>query len=93
MKFLKSGKNGFCVNCVNFCGNIFCGFFFGRNLVLQFGQKFAKTARINSREIFFLHGISFAVGPSEGNKAAVLEVTCLLLVPQLTTLNDSGSDN
>ena len=49
VKFLKSGKTVFGVSLY---GNIFCG-----NSFLRFGQKSAKTAKMNSCEIFFLYGI------------------------------------
>ena len=43
---------------VNFCGVLFCGFFFLRELIFVDQGQSAKFARIRTRKIFMLHGSS-----------------------------------
>ena len=41
---------------VNFCGVLFCGCFFLRELIFADRGQSAKSAKIRTRKIFMLHG-------------------------------------
>ena len=45
---------------VNFCGVLFCGCFFLRELIFADRGQSAKSAKIRIRKIFMLHGIFYA---------------------------------
>ena len=46
---------------VNFCGVLFCGFFFLRELIFADRGQSAKFAKIRTRKIFMLHGTPFVL--------------------------------
>ena len=44
---------------VNFCGDLFCGFFILRELIFADRGQSAKSAKIRILKIFILHGMRF----------------------------------
>ena len=57
-----TGKHQFRSKGVNFCGVLFCGFFFLRELIFADRGQSAKFAKIRTRKIFMLHSIANFLG-------------------------------